>query len=239
MRPIAVPKAIPLAALPLAALAATAIAATTDLVVHCDPPLAGPLRAVAAAFKRASGVDIRIFPTAPNGIPAQIEREIQNDMVMTQPAVLDRLRAAGHLSDLPASAPWRNRLVIAAVRGGQRKPFDQAICAAPDPGWGGGPDGPALLAALPQKPGRVLGTFSTEEARDLLAAGEADYALIHRTELTSSLEIPPSPGQVGERLAIAAVTRSTRRPNPDAFLRFLATAEAMAILKEAGLETAT
>src|ERR1700676_4972331 len=49
------------------AFAATAAqAATTDLVVHCAPPLAGPLRDIAVAFQARSGVRLRLFPTAPN-----------------------------------------------------------------------------------------------------------------------------------------------------------------------------
>ena len=85
----------------------------------------------------------------------------------------------------------------------------------------------------------MLGTFDTDEARALLLAGEADYALLHATELTAALDNTAMPGFAVDRIAIAAVTRSARRPNPDALLRFLATAEAVDVLRNAGLEAMT
>jgi hypothetical protein len=223
----------------LAVAATAAQAATTDLVVHCDPPLAGPLRDIAVVFYAKSNVRLRIFPTAPNAIPAQLAREIQNDVIVTQPEVLARVGAAGQLTDFPPSARWRNRLVIGTRREGRPRPIEQAVCAAPDPGWGGGPDGPALLAAAGVRPGRLLGTFDTDEARTLLLAGEVEYALLHASELTPELAPSAAPGLTVELLAIAAVTRSTRRPNPEALLRFLATEQAAAVLRAAGLEPVT
>jgi hypothetical protein len=223
----------------LAVATTAAQAATTDLVVHCDPPLAGPLRRIAAAFYTKSNVRLRIFPTAPNAIPAQLAREIQNDVIVTQPEVVTRVRAAGLLADFLPSANWRNRLIIATRREGRPRPIEQAVCAAPDPGWGGGPDGPDLLAAAGVRPGRLLGTFDTDEARHLLLAGEVEYALLHASELTPELAPAATPGLVAEKLVIAVVTRSTRRPNPEALLRFLATDQAATVLQAAGLEPAT
>jgi molybdate transport system substrate-binding protein len=219
------------------AFAATASqAATTDLVVHCDPPLARPLYDIAAAFRTRSGVQLRIFPTAPNAIPAQLAREIQNDVVVTQPEILARIGASGLLADLPMSAQWRNRLIVAAKRAGSRRPIEQETLAAPDPVWGGGPDGPALLTAAELRPARLIGTFSTDEARTLLLDGEVTYALLYASELTPELAEVAASGLSAPRNAVAAVTRSARRPNPDALLRFLATAEAGAILRANSLE---
>jgi hypothetical protein len=221
------------------AVAATAAkAATTDLVVHCDPPLAGPLRAVAVAFHSVSGVWARVFPTAPNAIPAQLVREIQNDVVMSQPDILARIGASGLLTDVPPSARWRNRLIVAMRRDDRPRAIEQATCAAPDPGWGGGPDGPALLAAAAIRPGRLIGTFDTEEARTLLLSGEVEYALLHASEMTSALVPASGLAPVADILVFAAVTRSTRRPNPEALLRYLGTDQAVAVLRASGLEPA-
>jgi hypothetical protein len=215
--------------------ATSAYADTTDLVVHCDPPLAKPMRDIAAAFRSSNGVELRIFATAPNAIPAQLARDIQNDIVVTSPEILGRIGAAGHLSDFPPSAPWRNRLMVAAKRAASRKPIEQDTMAAPDPVWGGGPDGPALLAAANLRPAHVAGTFSTEEARTLLLDDEAAYALIYASELTPELE-EVATGLSAPRLATAVVTRGSSRPNPDALLRFLATPQAIAILRANHLE---
>jgi molybdate transport system substrate-binding protein len=204
--------------------------------VHCDPPLAHPLHDIAAAFRTRTGVQLRIFPTAPNAIPAQLAREIQNDIVVTQPEILARIGASGQLADFPPSARWRNRLIIAARRADRRKPIEQETLAAPDPVWGGGPDGPALPTAAGLRPAHLVGTFSTDEARTLLLDGEAAYALLYATELTPALEEVATSGLSAPSIAAAAVTRSARRPNPDALLRFLATEEAGAILRANSLE---
>lgn len=229
------PTPIP-ATIAAALLMGTAHAEPTDLVVHCDPPLAGPLRAIAAAFKTAR---LRVFPTPPNAIPEQLARDIQNDLIMTQPAILARIGASGHLGDFPPSATWRNRLVIAARRGSTPPPIDTATLAAPDPVWGGGPDGPAVLAAAGLRPRRILGAYDTEDARALLLESHADLALLHASELTPALQIVASPGLIAERRAVLAMNRFPRRPNPETLLRFLATPEATAILKAHGLEPVT
>ena len=228
-------------ALATPALVTPAWAATTDLVVHCDPPLVGPLQAIAAAFRAQTGVRARVFPTMPNGIPAQLAREIQNDIVVTQPEILARIGAAGFLGDIPSSARWRNRIVLAAPRGAAprgtpQRPIGDATVAAPDPVWGGGLDGPTILAAAALRPGKIAGTYDTAEARALVLSGEAAYALLHASELGMELEALDMPGLTAERIAVAAVSKSPRRPNPEALLRFLATPEAAAILRNAGLE---
>ena len=213
-------------------------AATTDLVVHCDPPLAGPLRAVAAACLARTGVRLRIFATAPNGIPAQLAREIQNDIVVTQPFVLAQIEALSLLAEAKRPGPWRSRMVIAQRAGATPPPIGQASLAAPDPGWGGGPDGPALLEGAALRPRAVQGTFDTAEAAGLLRADEVDYALLHATELGDGLVAVGTPGLVSELTYFAALTKSARRPNPEALLRFLATPEARAVLADSHLEAA-
>lgn len=226
---------IGIAAATLALAATAAWADTTDLVIHCDPPLERPLRDIAAAFLSRNGVALRIFPTPPNGIPELLARDIQNDIVVTGPDGLARIGAMGRLSDLPPSARWRNRLVIAAKRGGNRKPIEQETLAAPDPVWGGGPDGPAVLAAAGLHPGKTLGTYGTGEARTLLLAGEVTYALLYASELNDALEEVPAPGLPALDIA-AAINKNASRPNPEAVLKFLASPEAIAILRARKLE---
>jgi molybdate transport system substrate-binding protein len=225
-----------LAAAALALAIPAAEAATTDLVVHCDRSLARPLAQLAAAFYAESGVRLRVFPTAPNAIAAQVARQIQNDVVVTQPGVLAQIAAAQLLADGPQPGPWRNRLVIAGRRGEARVPLAQSVLAAPDPGWGGGPDGPALLAAAGLQPARLIGTFDTEEARGLLLSGEAGYAVLHVTELTPEIEAIPTPGFGADLTYMAALTKSARRPNPQALIAFLAGERAAAAMRAGGLE---
>jgi ABC-type molybdate transport system substrate-binding protein len=226
------------AAATLAIVATAAWADTTDLVVHCDPALAGPLIDIAARFRSQAGIQARLFPTTPNAILAQMARQIQNDIVISEPVVLEALAARGQIAGFPPSARWRDRLVITANRGGKRQPIEQSSLAAPDPVWGGGPDGPKLLSDAGAHPGRLIGTYGTDEARTLLRQQEVDYALLHASELTGDLEAIDIPGLTAARIMTAAVTTAARRPHPEVLLQFLGSPEATAIFRAHGLEPA-
>ena len=97
------------------ATGAAARAATTDLVLACDTTLGPVMRAAGALFAARSGVRIHVFPTAPGLILPELSREVQNDIVVTEVAALQRAAQDGLVGPGAArSAAWRNRLVLAA-----------------------------------------------------------------------------------------------------------------------------
>lgn len=224
----------------LAALAttATARAATTDLVVSCDTALGRPLRAAAAAFAARSGVAVRLFPTPPGLILPQLAREVQNDIVV---CTLDRLSTAvrdGILApDAVRSGNWRNRLVLAA-RHGEAPSIETGAVAVSDVSPASELNGLAALTTAGLWPKRVVGAIDTDEVLFLLATGAADIGLLHTTDLTPALQVlTPIPDAAYPPIVYAAaVTKLARRPNPDAFVRFLAGEEATALLRTHGLE---
>lgn len=180
------------------------------------------------------GARIFVFPTGPGLIVPQLQREIQNDIVVTGIAILDRAREAGIIAALPGGPRWRNPLVIAgsgAVGG---------TFAAPDPTPACEIDGPALLAKLGLRPARVLGTVDTNEVAFLLASGAAQTGFLYKTDVRANpslriirpvgADIQPSP------VYAASVTRLARRPDPAGFVAFLASPEATALLSASGLE---
>jgi molybdate transport system substrate-binding protein len=229
-------------ALPLLALAAVStpvLADTVDLSVACDTTLAPALRKVAAAYRARSGVRVFVFPTGPGLILPQLVRDIQNDIVVTQTAILDQAVQAGVVA-VAVRAQWRNSLVIAGLPGATAL---TGTFAAPDPTPASDIDGPAVLQRLDLKPTRTLGAVDTDEVAFLLTTGAAQSGLLHMTDVRANERlavIRPVPTEVQSPLLYAAsVTRLARRPNPDGFVAFLATKDAADTLAAAGLEPTT
>jgi molybdate transport system substrate-binding protein len=231
-----------LGSLPLLALAAAttpACADPGDLVVSCDPTLAPALRKVGAAYRARSGARVHVFPTGPGLILPQLLRDIQNDIVVTQVAILAQAAQAGVIASIPHGT-WRNPLVLAGPLGASAI---DGIFAANDPSPASDFDGPGLLTQLGLQPARVLGAVDTDEVALLLTSGAAQAGLLHLTDVRADqrLEvIRPVPAEIHPPISYAAtVTRLARRPNPQGLIAFLATPEATALLSEAGLEMNT
>ena len=221
------------------ATAAAARAATTDLVVACDTPLARPLRAVAEAFAARSGVRVHVFRTPPGLILPQLERAVQNDIVI---CTLDRLSRAvegGIVAvDAPRAGSWRNRLVLVARRETPVAAVDAGPVAVTDVSAATEFDGVAALATAGLFPQRIIGAIDTDEVLFLLATGGAASGLLHTSDLSPELQVvrPLDDAAYPPLVYAAAVTKLARRPNPDAFIRFLAGDEATALLRAHGLE---
>src|SRR5690242_13882782 len=102
-------------ALPLLALAAAvrpAAAATIDLSLACDTTLAPALRKIAAAYAAKTGVRVFVFPTGPGLLLPQLERNIQNDLLVTQLRILEEALQARVIAAMPGAPHWSNPLVI-------------------------------------------------------------------------------------------------------------------------------
>jgi molybdate transport system substrate-binding protein len=222
-------------ALPMLALA-PARAREAGLVINCDTTLAPALRKVGAAFKANSGVPVFVFATGPGLILPQLLRDIQNDIVVTQIAILEQAAQAGVIASAAGSARWRNSLVIAGMHGAPTN----GTFAASDPSPASDIDGPDLVARLGLRPAHLLGAVDTDEVAFLLTSGAAQAGLLHATDVHAAqrLEaIRSVPTDIHPSFVYAAsVTRLARRPNPEAFITFLGTSEARALLTESGLE---
>ncbi len=223
-------------AVALAGVAAPARAGTTDLAASCETALRLAVRAAAAAFARAGGADVRVFPTMPGLIVPQLMREIQNDVVVARAATLDALEQA-HLLARRGPRQWRNRWVLA---GGADRLTDDARVAVTDPTAASEIDGAAVLARLGVRAKQVIGVVDTATVADLLVSGAADVGLIYTTDLRADprLKLVAAVPEAAAPavLHVAAITTLARRPNPAAFLDFLQTDAAGALLAAHGLE---
>lgn len=230
-----------LAAAPVMALAATAAAAdTTDLAVSCDLAAVPAVAGAARAFRARSGIRVRIFPTPGGLLIPQLQRDIQNDIVVTRPALLDRAEQAGLVAPGGRTALWRNRLVVAepAQPTGAANTF-----AVPDPTPAADFDGAEVLHRMGSPPVQIVGVIDTEAVAWMLRHGGARQGLLHQTEVTADARlrtVAPVPDSAWPPiLYTATVTRLASRPDPGAFTAFLGSADGMAAFRSAGLERVT
>jgi len=229
-----------------AALAATVLtsgvafgATTTDLAVTCDAAAAPSVGAAGTAYRAKTGVRVRVFPTAPGLVLPQLEREIQNDIIVTRIAVIDLAEKAGLVTPGGRVGPWRNRLVMAAAKS---PAGPEGSFAVPDVSSGSDIDGALILQRIGTAPATVLGVLDTNAVAWTLTNGGARLGLLHQTEVTADdrlRAVSPVPDIAWPPILYAAtVTRLARRGDPAAFLAFLTSPDGQAVLLSSGLEAA-
>jgi molybdate transport system substrate-binding protein len=221
-------------------LSASAFAdTTTDLAVTCDTAAAAAVIAAGSAFRRRTGVRVRVFPTPPGLVLPQLQREIQNDIIVTITATIDQAEQQGLVQPGGRVGPWRNRLLIAAMA---EPAGPDGSFVVPDPSPASDIDGVAILRRLDVPPGMVLGVIDTAAVAWTLANGGARLGLLHQTEITADARlhpVAPVPDDACPPILYAAtVTKLARRGDPAAFVAFLASADGRAVLRSAGLEVA-
>ena len=214
-------------------------ATTTDLAVTCDAAAAPAVSAAGKAYRAKTGVRVRVFPTPPGLVLPQLERQIQNDIIVTQVAVIDQAEKAGLVTPGGRIGPWRNRLVTAAAR---EPAGPEDLFVVPDPTPGSDIDGAAILQRTGVTPGKVLGVIDTGAVAWTLASGGARLGLLHQTEVVADdrlRAVSPVPDDAWPPILYAAtVTKLARRADPGAFVAFLAGSDGEAVLRSAGLEVA-
>jgi ABC-type molybdate transport system substrate-binding protein len=215
-------------------------AATTDLAVTCDAAAAPAVTAAGLDYRARSGVRTHVFATAPGLILPQLERDIQNDIIVTQIATIDQAEKEGLVAQGRRAGPWRNRLVTAAAK---EPAGAEGSFAVPDPSPGSDIDGAAILRRLGAAPAKIIGVIDTGAVAWTLTNGGARQGLLHQTEVVADARlraIVPVPDDAWPPILYSAVvTKLTRRGDPAAFIAFLAGPEGLAVLRSAGLEAAS
>jgi len=232
-----------LPALAMLAVAPRARAATGggELVLACDTTLGPAMRAAANLYAAATGAQVNVFPTAPGLILPQLERDVQNDIVVTRVAAINQAVAAGVVANGAAQGAWQNRLVVAGKLGSP--PLPGKPIAITDPSPASDMDSLAILARLAMLPTNTLGVIDTDEVVAQVIAGAARAGLLHMTDVRAhpELEIMSVVADVIEPPFIyaAAVTKLSRRPGPADFVGFLTTSRGAALLASFGLGTSS
>jgi ABC-type molybdate transport system substrate-binding protein len=235
---------------PIVALAASAPAAspaladddftTTDLAVSCDYAAAPAVWRAARAFRAQNGVRVRIFPTAPNLLLPQLQRQIQNDIILTRVEVIDAAEQLGLVKPGGRVGPWRNRLVLAEAA---QQAGPDGFYAVPDATPASEFDGAAVLKAMNITPGRIVGVLNTDAVVWALLHGQARSGLVFQSDIAAHetlRAVAPVPDGVTAPIVYGAtMTTLASRINPEGFVRFLGSPAGMAELKAGGLEPAS
>ena len=234
-------RAVPAAAMLAVAGRARAAASVTDLVLACDITLGPAMRAASTAYANTAGVRVDVFPTQQYLILPQLEREVQNDIVVTRVATLDAAVKAGVVAPDAIRGAWRNRLVVAAKRGATTM-SDRPIAFAARLS-ASGIDSRTILAQLQLLDGPVLGVVDTDTVVALVANGTARAGLLHMTDVRAhpALEvIREVPDDIEPPIAYAAaVTKLSSRPDPAGLIDFLVSSQGTTLLATLGLESPT
>jgi molybdate transport system substrate-binding protein len=214
--------------------------ATTDLAVTCDSAAAPAVIAAGTAYRARTGVRVRVFPTAPGLVLPQIEREIQNDIIVTQIATIEQAEKEGLVQPGGRVGPWRNRLVKAAAK---EPAGPEGSFAVPDPSPASDIDGVLILQRIGMVSAPVLGVIDTGAVAWTLVNGVARQGLLHQTEVVADdrlLAVSPVPDEAWPPILYAAtVTKLARWSDPAGFTAFLGSAEGQMGMRSAGLETAS
>jgi molybdate transport system substrate-binding protein len=214
-------------------------ATTTDLAVTCDAAAGPAVSAAGKAYRAKTGVRVRVFPTPPGLVLPQLEREIQNDIIVTRVAVIDQAEKAGLVTPGGRVGPWRNRLVTAAAR---EPAGPEGSFVVPDPSPGSDIDGAAILRRMEAAPAIVLGVIDTGAVAWTLSNGGGRLGLLHQTEVIADDRLRAVSTVADDAwppiLYAATVTRLARRGDPAAFVAFLGSPDGLTVLRSAGLEDA-
>jgi hypothetical protein len=228
------------ASLPLLAIAARARAEevddTTDYPMDADPATVAALDAAAAAHRGVTGIIVHVLPTAPALLVPQMTHQIQNDIVMARQDVIADLDRAGYFVEGTPRPRFADRLVLAGLN---EAGLARSI-AFTDITAGRPRDEAAVLDALGLGNVPRVGCIDSLDAAAMAVSGAAGAALVRTSDLAANpglKKLRDVPDDVAAPdIFIATVTRSPRRPKPEAFVAFLASPRGSAILARFGLE---
>ena len=220
-----------------------------DVVVFCEPTLQHAVADVAALWREATGVPVRIFTSPTWALLQQISHDARDDVVIGEgdtraaEATERQLIKAETLQRL-----WRNRLVVAALaKAGSVNLAGLAgkapIAIVDPPVAVAGAEGEKALQSLglwDAVQANVVGVVDTADAAFLLEQGKVRLALVYATDAAADPSFA-----VTDRLPEAsyspilywvAETQHSLSPNSAKFIFFLHQADIQERLRADGLE---
>jgi molybdate transport system substrate-binding protein len=235
------------------AMATTANAA--EITVLASTAMREVLDELVPMFERTTGHKVTVSFQSGGLLPVKVKEGAQADMVVTTPATIDELVAAGKLV-AGTRVDFVRSAAGVAVRAGAPKPdigtteaFKTALLAAKTVGISQGPSGQHLMSVLAK-----LGIAEAIKAKTvtpplgtrigtLVARGDAEIGVQQITEL---LLIPgidyvgPLPKELQANIVYALATPSNAKETEaaKALAKFLTSETAVPVMKKLGLEPA-
>jgi molybdate transport system substrate-binding protein len=236
-------------------LAASAVNAA-EVTVIASTAMREVMDELVPIFERASGHKVAINFLSGSVLPVKLKEGAQADVVVTTPATIDDLVAAGRVVANTRVDFVRSGAGV-AVRAGAPKPnvatpeaLKAALLAAKTVGYSQGPSGVHFMTVLERlgitdqvKAKGVVPPLGTRVGT-LVAEGKADIGVQQITEL---LQIPgidfvgPLPKELQANIvyATATPTSAKEKAGAAALVKFLASEPALPVIKKVGLEPAS
>jgi molybdate transport system substrate-binding protein len=237
----------------LGAMLAGNAASAAEVTVIASTAMREVMDELVPMFERASGHKVAISFLSGAVLPVKMKEGAQADVVVTTPATIDDLVAAGKVTANTRVDFVRSGAGV-AVRAGATKPdvgtpeaFKNALLAARSVGYSQGPSGVHFMSVLTK-----LGIADQVKAKGvvpplgsrvgtLVAKGEAEIGVQQITEL---LQIPgidfvgPLPKELQANIVYATATPASAKEKAAAaeLVKFLSSEPALPVIKKVGLE---
>jgi molybdate transport system substrate-binding protein len=245
-----------LAAACLGAVLTATSATAAEVTVIASTAMREVMDGLVPMFERASGHKVAITFLSGSLLPVKVKEGAQADVVVTTPATIDNLVAAGKVV-ANTRVDFVRSFAGVAVRAGAPKPnvgtpdaFKAALLAAKTVGYSQGPSGVHFMSVLERlgitdqvKAKGVVPPLGTRVGT-LIAEGKAEIGVQQITEL---LQIPgidfvgPLPKELQANIvyATATPTSTKEKAGAAAFVKFIASEPAVPVIKKVGLEPAS
>jgi molybdate transport system substrate-binding protein len=237
----------------LVAVLASGAASAAEVTVIASTAMREVMDELVPMFERASGHKVASSFLSGGVLPVKMKEGAQADVVVTTPATIDDLVAAGKVVANTRVDFVRSGAGV-AVRAGAPKPdvstpeaFKNALLAAKSVGYSQGPSGVHFMKVMTE-----LGIAEQVKAKGvvpplgsrvgtLVAKGEAEIGVQQITEL---LQIPgidfvgPLPQELQANIVYAAAIPTSVKEREAAleFIKFLRSEPALPVIKKVGLE---
>jgi molybdate transport system substrate-binding protein len=238
-----------------AAVLMASAAQAVEINVIASTAMREVLEELVPMFERASGHKVVLSFQSGSVLPVKVKDGAQADIVVTTPATIDELVAAGKVV-ANTRVDFVGSGAGVAVRAGAPKPdistpaaFKSALLAAKSVGYSQGPSGVHFMDVLTRlgiadqvKAKGVVPPLGTRVGT-LIAKGEAEIGVQQITEL---IQIPgiefvgPLPKELQANIVYATATPTTAKERDAAavLVRFLSSEPALPIIRKLGLDPA-
>lgn len=226
----------------LAAAAPRAHAATAHYPMACDPTLLTALRSASDMFRSRTDILVHVLPTSPALLVPQMTHQIQNDIIMAREDIAAAVVAAGYAAPGAPRPRFRSRLVLATRADAPSDAIRTGPFAVTDPTPDTPRDDIAILDAMGIRAAHTMGAVDSGGVAFLVESGAAMAGLMLMSDVRANPALKPvipAPDSVPPLVFVAALTRAPVRPQPEAFVTYLASNEGAAILARFGVEKIT
>jgi len=239
----------------LSAVLIGSVVNAAEITVIASTAMREVMEELVPMFERASGHKVTVSFLSGAVLPGKVKDGAQADLVVTTPATIDDLVAAGKVVANTRADFVRSGAGV-AVRAGAPKPdvstpetFKTALLAAKSVGYSQGPSGVHFMSVLAR-----LGIADQIKAKGvvpplgqrvgaMIAKGEAEIGVQQITEL---LQIPgidfvgPLPRELQANIVYATATPTSAKEHnaAAALVKFLSSEPALPVIKKVGLEPA-